>query len=146
MALGICYSVKDTYRRELILTKDRAPLGREVIAEQVLKFIPTVGLSPYSSAWIVNRIDDKKIESFLPCLQYFLPTWKRIQASQPLPTTTSGPREPGIIVALSSDPISAQSFPGYSKQLHSLSATLDPFNTKDPFNTRDLTFIVLNPE
>ena len=115
-------------------------MGREVIAEQVLKFIPTVGLSPYSSAWIVNRIDDKKIESFLPCLQYFLPTWKRIQASQPLPSTTSGPREPGIIVALSNDPISAQSFPGYSKQLHSLSVILEPSKTKQ------LTFIVLKPE
>ena len=144
IAVGVCYSVRDTYSTKVqnipIMTEPQVAMGREVIAENVIKFIPTVGFSPYSTAWIVNRIDDRKIENFLPCLQYFLPTWKRIQASQPLPTTTLGPREPGIIVSLSDDPISAQSFPGYTKQLHSLSVILEPSKTKQ------LTFIVLKPE
>jgi hypothetical protein len=91
---------------------------------EVIKAIPALGLNPYSDAWIANRADEKVIENFLPCLQYFLPNWQRVHNSQPLPLTPTDAKKPGIIVTLPNDPAATQEYAGYRKQVSELSLKL----------------------
>ncbi len=98
--------------------KPRPAEGRELITQEVLKVIDQAGLSPQSSAWIANRTDERRIENFLPCLQYFLLDWTRLDRSRPLPLETAdAARTPGVIVTMQDDPITSQTFPGYKLEL-----------------------------
>jgi hypothetical protein len=124
LAVGLYWPLAATYKTQPILHPTRAPEGREVIAMEVIKAIPALGLNPYSDAWIANRADEKVIENFLPCLQYFLPNWQRVHNSQPLPLTPTDAKKPGIIVTLPNDPAATQEYAGYRKQVSELSLKL----------------------
>ena len=125
LAIGLYWPLASTFKTQPILTPSRAPEGREVVAMEVIKAIPAFGLTPYSSAWIANRADEKTIENFLPCLQYFLPNWQRVHNSQPLPLATTDAKRPGIIVTLPGNPVTSQEYPGYQKQVSELSLKLN---------------------
>lgn len=115
--LALYWPLAATFKTQPILSPPRAPEGREVIAREVIEAIPSLGLTPYSDAWVANRADEKVIENFLPCLQYFLPNWERFHNSQPLPLSATGSKKPGIIVTLPNDPAATQDYPGYRKQV-----------------------------
>lgn len=113
-----------TYSTQSILRPTRAPYGREAVAMEIVNALPGLGLTPYSDAWIANRVDEKTIENFLPCLQYFLLNWQRIHNSQPLPVSSTDPKKPGLIITLPGDSSIGQEFPGYRKQNSELSVTI----------------------
>lgn len=139
LAIGVGYMVRDTYRTvQSVLTPTRIPMGREVVAERVIRLVSDAGYTPSTHGWVVDHINDPKVESFLSCLQYFLPNWQRLQAKDPLPLATE-PRQPGIIVVSAGDPFANQEFPGYTKEVLAETATLD-LNFK-----RDFVYIVLKP-
>jgi hypothetical protein len=118
LAISLYPPISQNYRTHQVLMKPRPAEGRELITQEILKVIDQAGLSPQSSAWIANRTDEKKIENFLPCFQYFLLGWTRIDRSRPLPLETAdAARTPGVIVTMQDDPITSQTFPGYKLEL-----------------------------
>jgi hypothetical protein len=121
LAVGLYWPLMTTYKTQPILHPSRAPEGREAVAMEIINAIPSLGLTPYSDAWIANRADEKAIENFLPCLQYFLPNWQRVHNSQPLPLASTDTKKPGLIITLPNDPSIAQEYPGYRKQNRELS-------------------------
>ncbi len=139
LAAGLYVPMKQTYQSSSILVPPRPPEGREVIAAEILSLMQRSGLSPLSDAWIANRTDEKGVENFLPCLQYFLLNWKRVERGQPLPAETAYSRAPGIIVTMPSDPLTLRSFPGYSAEVTTLPMTLSQHNHVT------LSFIILRP-
>ncbi len=138
LAVGVCYSVRETYKTQPIFTPGRPAMGREVVAEKVISLVQQSGLTPYTSGWLMDRANEPRVESFLPCAQYFLPNWQRLQAKDPMPTAAQ-PRQPGIIVASVGDPIATQEFPGYTKEVRTEPLTLN-LNFKI-----DFLFIILRP-
>jgi hypothetical protein len=140
LAIGMYFPMKKTYQSQSILTPPRPPEGREVISVELLSFIKGSGLTPLSEAWIANRTDERSVESFLPCLQYFLLNWKRIERGQPLPTESTESRTPGIIVTMPGDPLTLQSFPGYRAEVTTLPMTLSRLSQVT------LSVVVLRPE
>ncbi len=122
LTVSLYWPLSATFQTQPILTPPRAPVGREVVAMEVIKVASSMGLSPYSDAWVSNRADEKALENFLPCLQYFLPNWERVHNSQPLPLDAAQPKKPGIIVTLPHDPAATREYPGYRKEIteHSL--------------------------
>ena len=138
LAVGVGYSVRETYRTQPIFAPGRPAMGREVVAEKVISLVQQSGLTPYTSGWLMDRANEPRVESFLPCAQYFLPNWQRLQAKDPMPTAAQ-PRQPGIIVASVGDPIATQEFPGYTKEVRTEPLTLN-LNFK-----LDFLFIILRP-
>jgi hypothetical protein len=117
--------LKNTYNAQAILKPVRPPEGREVITMELVKFISQNGLSPLSNGWIANRTDEKSVENFLPCLQYFLLNWTRIDRGTPLPQGANEKR-PGIIITMQDDPLNTQSFAGYQATVKAIPAALTP--------------------
>lgn len=138
LAVGIGYTIQGTYDTRFIFRPGQPAMGREVVAEKVIGLVHQGGFSPYTSGWLMDRITDPRADNFLPCTQYFLPNWQRLQAKDPLPTAAE-PRAPGIIAASPGDPIAIQDFPGYLKEVRTETLTLD-LNL-----TRDVVFVVLRP-
>jgi hypothetical protein len=130
-----------TYKTQPILQANpAAPEGREAVAMEIVQALPSFGLTSYTDAWIVNKVDDKAIENFLPCLQYFLINWERINNSQPLPLGAADVKKPGIIVTLSNDPLTSQEYPGYRKQTKEFSVKVGQSRNVS------LTMVSLQPE
>jgi hypothetical protein len=140
LAAGLYFPMKQTYQSRSILVPPRPAEGREVITLELLSFIQKTGLTPLSEAWIANRTDEKSVESFLPCFQYLLLNWKRIDRGQPLPTENSQYKATGIIVTMPGDPLTQQSFPGYKTEVSTLPLTLSRHSSLA------LAVIVLRPE
>ncbi len=124
LAAGMYFPIKQTFNNRAILVAPRPPEGREVITSELLSFVQRSGLSPLSDAWIANRTDEKTVENFLPCFQYFLLNWKRVDRGQPLPTDNAQQKKPGVIVTMPGDPLTQQSFPGYKAEVTTLPVTL----------------------
>lgn len=138
---ALYWPLTKTFSTQPILQANTAaPQGREAVAMEIIQALPTFGLTPYSDAWIANKVDDKAIENFLPCLQYFLINWERLNSSQPLPLGAGNAKRPGIIVTLPNDPATSQEYPGYRKQTKGFSVKVG--------ESRDvsLTMIALHPE
>lgn len=141
LAVALLLQLRITFNYHGLFKPIRSPEGREVVAMELIKFINQSGLSPTSDAWIANRTDERTLENFLPCLQYFLINWSRIDRSQPLPLAESAAvKSPGIIVTTPDNPIATQQFPGYHAAVSTIPAALGP-------NRQILlTAIVLQPE
>lgn len=123
LTASLYFPIMTTYRSHHVFVTPRPLEGREVITHEVLKVIERSGLSPFSDAWIADRTDEKLVDHFLPCFQYFLLNWQRINRGQPLPTEPTQAKQPGIIVAMPDDSITKQEFPGYQRELMTISTT-----------------------
>lgn len=140
LVAGMYFPLKQTFESRSILAAPRPPEGREVITTELLRFIEKSGLTPLSEAWIADRTNEKAIESFLPCFQYFLLNWKRIDRGQPLPTDSTQNKTPGVIITTPDDPLVIQSFPGYRAEVTTLPMTLSRLSSVT------LSAILLRPE
>ena len=140
LAIGLYFPLMATYRTQPIFIAPRPPEGREVIAYEILQAIERAGLSPWADAWIADRTDEKAIENFLPCFQYFLLGWNRVERGQTLPPETAEPKKPGVIVTMLGDPLTSRSFPGYRSEVTSLPMSLSRASQTT------LSVVVLRPE
>lgn len=140
LAVGLYFPLMTTYHSQHLFNPPRPPEGREIITSEVLTIAQRAGLSPLADAWIADRTDEKRVDHFLPCFQYFLLGWKRIDRAQPLPTVEGAPAKPGIIVTMADNPLVSQGFAGYRKEVTQLSIT-SPQGLKIA-----LSALVLQPE
>jgi hypothetical protein len=125
LAVALFMPLRNTYNAQGIFKPARPPEGREVVTLELVNFITQNGLSPFSDAWIANRTDEKSIENFLPCLQYFFLNWTRIDRSTPLPQAPNDKRT-GVIITMQDDPLATQPFPGYQVTVQTIPARLNP--------------------
>lgn len=123
-----------------VLQPPRPPEGREITVIEILGFLPSVGLTPYSQAVVVDRTDEKKVENFLASLNYFLPAWTRVPREEPLPFTGQGEKRSGLIVATPDSPVIAQTFPGYTRTDYPKHLVFDRLHSAE------VIFIVLTPQ
>jgi hypothetical protein len=123
LTASLYFPIMTTYRSHHVFVAPRPLEGREVITHEILKVAERANISPYADAWIADRTDEKLVDHFLPCFQYFLLNWQRINRGQPLPTEAAQTKQPGIIVAMAEDSITTQEFPGYQKELVTISTT-----------------------
>jgi hypothetical protein len=138
--VSLYFPLMTSYRRHDVFVAPRPLEGREVITHEILKIAERTGLSPLADAWIADRTDEKRMDHFLPCFQYFLLGWQRIDRGQLLPIASNSAPKPGIIVTMEDDALAAQTFPGYRKEIVSIS-TLSPRRTQ-----LNLSVIILQPE
>ncbi len=140
LTAGLYFPINETFQSRSILIPPRAPEGREVITTELLSFIQKAGLSEFSEAWIADRTDEKTVESFLPCFQYLLLNWKRIDRGQTLPLDSARNKIPGIIVTMPGDPLTLQSFAGYRSEVTTLTMNLSRLHSLP------LALVLLRPE
>jgi len=140
LAAGLYFPLMATYRTQPIFVAPRPPEGREVITYEVLQAIERAGFSRLDNAWIADRTDEKAVEGFLPCFQYFLLGWRRVDRGQPLPPDTADPKRPGVIVTMPGDALTSRAFSGFRSEVSTLSLSLSRTNQTS------LAVIVLRPE
>jgi hypothetical protein len=82
--LGICglaylaYCARPLYYRQNIFQRSAIAMNRESIMERLVAHTDKMGLSPFDKVALLQPPGDPRIQSALPCAQYLLPGWSRL--------------------------------------------------------------------
>lgn len=122
VGLGVAaFASRDTYRQHRVIGASRPALGREAIAEALVKILPAHGLRAGTPGLIVNRFDEPSVENFLPCVQYLLHGWQRVQLQEPLPLEALSANRPIVIVANDTNAVLSENIGAHQRTLHHIS-------------------------